>query len=402
MTNEERVLLELLKASLFGLPPQLPAQVDWPAVKTEAGSQTVLGIAAQAVPPESYAPWKRDERTVVINSAQKAYAEQELLALFSAQGIPLVILKGSAAAVYYPKPSRRWMGDIDFLVPQAQFAQAETLMLENGYVLRDGDKANSERDMAFYKNGIEFELHRRFSDEDLDIERWLTEGLEHAETAEIDGHRFPMLPKLANGLVLLAHMRHHLLLGMGLRQALDWMMYVDRVLDDTFWQERFCAAARESGMEKLAVTATRMCQIYLGLSEQITWCRGADEALCEALLENLLASGNFGRKQGVGNRVEKIATAMRKDGLFRYLQRAGKVNWEAYHRHRWLKPFCWLYQIFRYLRQRAAAKRSGAQVRGDLSRSRARYTLLRELEIVPEGRAAEDKEKRRGACGKKS
>ena len=383
MTNEERVLLELLKASLFGGAPELPAEVDWPAVRAEAGNQTVLGIAAQAVPRENYALWKRDERAVVSNSAQKAYAEQALLALFSENGIPLAILKGSAAAVYYPKPSRRWMGDIDFLVPQDRFEEACALMRKNGYVPRDGEKTNASRELAFYKNGIEFELHYRFSDPDLDIEPCLVDGLAHVEFAEIDGNRFPMLPKLANGMVLLAHMRHHLQLGMGLRQAIDWMMYVDRVLDDAFWQTQFCKAARDSGMETLAVTATRMCQNYLGLRKDLAWCRDADDALCDALLGSLLSSGNFGGKHGVGNRVERVATAIRREGFFRYLRQAGESNWEAYHRHPWLKPLCPVYQVFRYAKQRIGTGRGNAQLRGDLDRSRARFELLRRLEIVP-------------------
>ena len=36
--------------------------------------------------------------------------------LFENNNIPLVILKGTAAAMYYPKPQLRTMGDIDFLV----------------------------------------------------------------------------------------------------------------------------------------------------------------------------------------------------------------------------------------------------------------------------------------------
>lgn len=382
MSNEEQALLALLRASLFGIPPQIPPDTDWAAVMREADAQTVFGLVAQAVPAEEYPHWKPAERRVVANFAQKLYAEQELLALFSEAGIPLSILKGNAAAIYYPTPSRRWMGDVDFIVPQARFAEAKALLLDAGYVLRDGEQASEERDMPFFRNGIEVELHSRFSDPDCDIERYIVEGLAHLETGCVDGHSFPMLPKLANGLVLLAHMRHHLQMSMGLRQVIDWMMYVDRVLSDAFWQEAFSAAAKDTGLETLAVVATRMCQKYLGLREDISWCKDADDALCDGLLALLLSSGNFGNKNGVGGRVEKIATTMRKEGFLRYIQKAGETNWEAYHRHPCLRPFCWIYQLGRYAKQRIGTGRKNTQVLDDLNRSRSRYELLKKLELL--------------------
>ena len=65
-------------------------------------------------------------------------------------------------------------------------------------------------------------------------------------------------------------------------------------------------------------------------------------------------------------------------GLFRYLQRAGEYNWKAYHRHHGLRPFCWLYQIFRYIRQGMGRIR---YVRADLARGNDRYELLKKLGI---------------------
>lgn len=68
-------------------------------------------------------------------------------------------------------------------------------------------------------------------------------------------------------------------------------------------------------------------------------------------MDYLLSSGNFGRKLGRDNQVTTIATDVQKIGLFRKLQKSGMVNWKAYRKYRWLKPFCWVYQIFRYLKQ---------------------------------------------------
>ena len=80
--------------------------------------------------------------------------------------------------------------------------------------------------------------------DDLDIEDCIQPGIQNAERGTVEGHAFPMLPRLANGLVLLAHMRSHIRVGLGLRQMIDWMMYVERELDDAFWASEFQAAAK--------------------------------------------------------------------------------------------------------------------------------------------------------------
>ena len=121
--------------------------------------------------------------------------------------------------------------------------------------------------------------------------------------------------------------------------------------------------------------------MYLGLPSLITWCSSADEKTCEELMENLLLSGNFGRKNGNGNSVETVTTSIRREGLFRWLQIAGEHNWAAYRNHHWLKPFCWIYQAFRYAGQGLKIGRKGKELLRDLDRSKERYELLKKLGI---------------------
>ena len=76
---------------------------------------------------------------------------------------------------------------------------------------------------------------------------------------------------------------------------------------------------------------------------------------------------------------EGAAFAIRREGLFRYLQRAGEHNWKAYHRHPGVRPFCWLYQVFRYIKK--GMGRIG-HVRSDLVHGNSRYELLKKLGIM--------------------
>ena len=348
-----------------------------------AKEQAVMGMVAPLVPAEAQKAdgrWREFLYRQVANYARYMHAQDALCALMNGAGIPFVILKGSAAATYYRNPSERTMGDIDFQVLPDDFERTRTLLLEGGYVL-DSTSEEHERHIAFDKDGVHFELHRKFSHEEMDLEDYIVPGISAFETKEIDGHAFPMLPKLPNGLVLLDHMKSHLRAGLGLRQVVDWMMYVHAELDDRFWNDEFGAVAKSKGLDTLAKVTTRACQIYLGLNQSISWCREANEETCRMLMDNLLTSGNFGRKQGSGNTVEAVTTAFRREGVFRRLQRAGEYNWKAYKKHHWLKPFCWFYQIFRYIKQGLKSGRSRKQIKGDLERSKERYELLKRLGI---------------------
>ena len=104
-----------------------------------------------------------------------------------------------------------------------------------------------------------------------------------------------MFPPLENGLVLLEHINQHLEEGLGLRQILDWALYVDKALDDDAWEYTFAPVVRRLGLERLAITVTRMCQLYLGLRSDITWCASADEKVCDSLMNYIMEQGNFGR-----------------------------------------------------------------------------------------------------------
>ena len=373
LTKTEQALCALLRASLFGDSAFLSGEFDLSAVLREARGQAVAGLI---VLPELESVYQQN----LANGLRILYGQNQLIRLLEANQIPIVILKGTAAAVYYPEPLRRSMGDVDFLVPQDRFEEAAELMEKNGYLLSHPSSSENPRHLGYTKNGVRFELHHHFSQDDLDIDDVLFDGLNHRVWASGGNYRFPMLPRLSNGLVLLDHLRHHLKTGLGLRQVIDWMMYVNAEVDDSFWETEFGVVAKEKGLDTLAKTVTRMCQLWLGLPATITWCADADERLCGQLLDALFSSGNFGRKSGEQGHVEAVGARIRNIGLFRYLQITGEASWEAYKRHRVLKPFCWIYRGFQVAKRGLNTGR-GVKIAGDLERSGDRYELLKKLGV---------------------
>lgn len=383
MTQTETALLTLLRSSLYGGAAEYDPQTDWDAVFSEARHQAVAALAAKGLPDtltaEQRATWTNATYAQLASYVRYMAAQDELCRLFADKHIPMAILKGSAAAMYYPQPSLRTMGDIDFIVPQDRFDRANQIMREAGYISQD---CQPGRHTAYSKNSISFELHHHFSYQDLDIEDCVSQGLRCVEQVSFDGHSFPVLPDTANGIVLLAHMREHLRCGLGLRQVIDWMMFVERRLDDDFWNREFFAVAQKYRIDTLAVTATRLCQLYLGLSDRISWCADADEALCELLMERILSSGNFGSKNSTGNLVGGVVTNIRKEGLFPYLQRVGERDWALYHRHRWLRPFAWLHEAFVFAGNALLLLGQRKPVLSGMSQSRDQYDMLKKLNLL--------------------
>ena len=374
------VLLALLRQGLFSEDVHLPDTTDWNAVLQEAHIQRVTGILKlpDSIPEDVQKRYKQIEAQRISIYIRYLYAQDQLHELLKKAGIPYAILKGCAAAVQYPHPLARSMGDIDFIVPQKHFQECKRLLEENGYVYSHGEEG--DRHIVYGKNGFSHELHHHFSHDLPVLDEYINEGLKNTVIAEVEGHAFSMLPSMTNGLVLLDHMRSHLLTGMGLRQMIDWMMYVSCCLDDSLWNNGFHDIARSCGLETLAITATDMCQRYLGLNDTLSWCKEANDELGDRLMDSLIASGNFGQKNGTGAMVEMVTRRLINEGVFQTLQSAGEFNWKALKKHPELKPFAWIYQSFRYITKGISARRGG-KLHDDYKRATERAKLVKDLEL---------------------
>ena len=376
----EKTLLSLIKKSQFGLEETIIwADVDMNLLYEEALNQSVLGIIAPEIPSE----YSNKEFVDAQYRQKKSYilychAQDELKQILDSDDIPFVVLKGNASAISYADPTCRMMGDIDILVPQELYDKTNNILSSSGYK----KECDDGRHCGFKKDKTSIEVHHHFSHfEEFDFENYIIDGLKLREIVTVDGHEFPMLPKLANGIVLLDHFRRHLQSSVGLRQVIDWMMYVYRNLDDDYWNNEVKKIMEEKGLYTLAVTLTRMCQLFLGLPNSISWCKDADDSTAEWLFELVISAGNFGRKNKKGYTVERVSVTIKREGLFHVLQRIGESTWTAYHKHHWLRPFCWIYQSFRFAKKFIKAGRTPAQFKDDVYRCDDRYELLKTLKV---------------------
>ena len=389
MTTRENIsdlISGLLRASLFGGEISISRDAGWRAVYEEMKLQTVAGLPFYFLcglreNPEKDGNPRDSEPDGGRHQASESGVEglyegglyyewiafcmrqtgkfdflleeqDRLLQLLADNGIPAAVLKGCAAAVSYPQPQLRAMGDIDFLVRERDYQRAGQIMRDSGYVVTHEEQKGGCH-TRFVKNGAAFELHRKpngiVSDDGKMVE-WMAEGLKHIEMHQIRGYSVPVLPEPQNGMVLMLHIVKHLRSsGLGLRQVIDWMMYANRYLSDGAFPE-LEGMLRESGLWSFAAIVTKLCQMYLGLRRDITWCAEADENVCGELWNYLLEQGNFGRKKPVDTGAKILASKKNIFDFLSFLQRTGCINWKATQKYPVLRMFAWAYQALKYVR----------------------------------------------------
>lgn len=367
--NDNETLLNILKYSIWELEAEIT--IDWP-IYEELKKHALLALPATIL---SELEMSEELRQTWKTEIYKQVAYNVNYQLYQAQlpvTVPYVILKGTEAAKYYPHPELRTMGDIDIITRHEDFDKAYRHFIELGYQIHK----NYDREVGFYNDGILVELHRNFSK--LNNARH-AKYLDDLILSNINPSH--QLPDHINGLVLLEHISQHLVNGLGLRQIIDWMMFVDKCLSDDEWPG-FCIMAQNIGLENLALVATRMCEMYLGLSCH-AWCQKVDEALCRQLMEYVLSCGNFGTKrQNDRSYTYNVLVYSRNPiALFKLLQKEGMKKWRAAQRFPILRPFAWIYQAFRYLKRGVSQRNAFRTIKDSYEESRKRIKLFDALGV---------------------
>lgn len=389
MNESQKALCAALKAVMWGETPETDPKTPWQEVLEEAKAQAVTLLFEDrlekfSMPREIYDAWKDWNSQQYTYNMRVLYEQEAFRKGMEEAKIPFLILKGCAAAVYYPNPILRIMGDVDIILKKEKIDNARAWMTEAGYAFLN-PKEEKPREYQYSQNDIVFELHNSFAilnsrEADTSLDGWIYDAVDRAVEKRIDEYVFPVLDEELNGLVLLAHIDHHLEEGLGLRQIIDWIMYVKQRLKDDQW-ETFWEKTEQLGMTKLAKASARIGQLYLGLPEEgYSWCMDTDSELCENLMDYIFECGNFGLKGGKNNSVTMIMSHGKGiGGFFRNLQKRGEANWNALRIYSWLRPMAWIYQAGRYARKGIHYRISMKELRQDAEASRRRNTLMEQL-----------------------
>ena len=338
---------ELLKASLFyGNSVELD---NWQSVFTEMKEQAVAALPGEWLKKYPIAPeWSKYCFLQQGQWIRVMHVQSQLLDLLETHNIPSVIIKGAAAAMYYPHPTLRSMGDVDILVKRCDQDRAAELLESNGYTLTH-DKEHVGHHYNYSKDKISIELHKKLfviDDNDEELLAMFENGIDHREWKTVESYGIPVLPPVFNGLVLIFHINQHIREGLGLRQIIDWMMYVRSLSSENY--EELISLLRATGMEQLALVTTAMCKKYLGLDVFVPGCDNVDDKLCDNFMTYIMEKGNFGNKSFQKDRTAIFLLFSDNIGnFFKRLQFGGLSRWKVAKKYKLLKPFAWIYQLFR-------------------------------------------------------
>lgn len=309
MDEVKQSLLNTISFQLFGgEKPNISHNIVLHVLK-EAEAQTVFSLAFAYLQKELtiISAGNFDElnekfyRNVILNT-NNFQEHNELHELMESRQIPYVTIKGLASAYYYPDPSLRDMGDVDFLVFENDFESSKRAVLSAGFKVDHGDDKGSIH-IAFKREPMSiWEQHRcvngipEGSVGEL-IREELDKTIETSELVELDGAVCRIPDKFHHGLIMLLHMISHMTSeGIGLRHLCDWAVFVNSISNDEF-VGLFSENLKSFGLWKFAQIMTATSEKYLGIKHK-EWIENAklDDDLLEAVIADILKGGNFGKK----------------------------------------------------------------------------------------------------------
>lgn len=273
--------------------------------------------------------------------------------LMEKQGIRIIVLKGQTYAPFYPAPSLRQCGDIDFVCHPDDIEKAVSfLKYDLGLKLAH---ASSNKHASFIMDGIEYEIHRKITNfaylpSHYYCEKvFMQEVWNHPYTMSIDGYPVPVMAPTYNAVYVFEHIFLHLISdGIGLRQFCDWAMLLHYYRDEI---DRSLLIKHLKGV-KLYKAYRRMGSVlvdYLGLPEEefpLTISE-KDRRFSEKILNNIYHRGNFGhnlkytKRRGPIHAIEHLKRVYNQVSLY-YRFAPTEVLWRIPHMFTW-----WIKRIIR-------------------------------------------------------
>lgn len=227
----------------------------------------------------------------------------EMVLLLQKEGIDFVVFKGPAVASFYPIPTSRTMGDIDFYVPEWDYARALKLLectLDVTLERCDVDKHDS-----FCYKGIRFEMHYQMETfgsrkHQKYFSNLVDESIKDGNLRYFmltDGVRVPMLCPEIDLILVFKHMFNHLIgEGVGLRQTTDVAVLIHNyasILNISDLREHL----RNIGYLKAFDAMVALVSNYYNIvwEEYIKFLKAVDYRMADLLITDILSNGNFGR-----------------------------------------------------------------------------------------------------------
>ena len=306
---------------------------QWARIGELVRVQGVLGMALDGVdrletsgygatrdlPVSLKLEWIGEVLTIEQANQHQVAVMEEMAGIWSEHGCRVMVMKGQANGILYPKPEHRNPGDIDCYLFNGLTVSDERLAVsEQAEAYKRGNEiareAGAKVDESWYKHSVisykgetfenhQYFVHTRDGKRGKQLNQELVEAVKGYRLEVIEGTNVLMPPVQWNAMFLTYHACAHFVSeGLRLRQILDWAMFLKAHQDDVDWST-FYAYCERNHLRRFADAMTTIAVNYLGIKvtqnlQITTESPYAEKILHNALYENdyVFSSGESGWK----------------------------------------------------------------------------------------------------------
>lgn len=281
MKEQFEALLALTRLGIGHSDRYIPRNIDWESVKVLADKHGLSAVVLDGI--EKLPNYLRPQQGVLLNwigevlqSYEQRYesyqhAISELAGWHNTHGFKMMVLKGYACSLNWPKPEHRPCGDIDIWQFGQQKEADKVLSLEKGVAV---DKSHHHHTVFNWK-GYTVENHYDFLNihhhkSNVELEAILKElGQDDTHYVELNGEKVYIPSPNLHALFLLRHsMSNFASTDFQMRQLLDWAFWVEKHASEIDW-DWLEGILVKFGMKKLYDVFNAICVGDLGFDVNI-------------------------------------------------------------------------------------------------------------------------------------
>lgn len=275
-------------------------EIDWQSVKDLAEKQGLSAVVLDGIEklPEGQRPPKVfllewiGETLQGYEYRNELYqrAISELAAFYNGHGYKMMVLKGYACSVNWPKPEHRPCGDIDIW----QFGQqrnADALLADEKGI--EIDQSHHYHTVFFWRhfmveNHYDFiNIHHHKSNVDLEKE-FKNLAADDSYSLDVYGERVYIPSPNLHALFLIKHLISHFAsANISLRQVLDWAFFVEKHTKEIDW-ECLKGMIEKFHMKDFTCCINAICVEDLGFDASIFKGVQFKTALKESILKDII------------------------------------------------------------------------------------------------------------------
>ena len=241
--------LSLVRAGIVHEVGYRPDDVDWKVIEALAERQGLLAVVLDGI--EKLSECKRPPQIILlewIGEVLQAYdytfdtykkSLSSLVSFYNQHGFKMMVLKGYACSLDWPKPEHRPCGDIDIWLFGKQIEADSSLVKEKGIKV----DASHHHHTVFYwgdfmvENHYDFvNVHARKSSKELEsVFKEL--GKDDSHFVDLYGEKVYLPSPNLHALFLIRHLVSHFVgAEINLRQVLDWAFFVEKHTKEIDWK----------------------------------------------------------------------------------------------------------------------------------------------------------------------